>query len=1581
MPFIKSHSNYVLKSKHQDVNDGTIFERDITTIGAVDQFSPGQTPIYRSNNFIITVRNDGRPANQYNTSKWKENDSGDIWTLQTIDNMVSDFEDDNDTKIVLKQDYYDFRDFAYYGSLTELFRVSVGDILARFPGELYITSDYAYYTVRESYDFEKIETKYPIGGYGKKTDEDGNLLPKYSVISNPFNINLYVDNVPDGADPLKYFAENGFLNYQIGKPKTTTTKLKCGENIEDYLEWCDITGWTVTYHDPCSKIPDFCNCSDLEIETWTPSKCECDNLQATLLTSNNRATRNLLKASSNEASDDESEESEEYYRRIATITISYTCEDGTSGEIIIYAYLDDYNNVVYMVDNEDEQQGDLTGMHIRPRKADKPHYFLDVFYSDSDNFQKLLVNEDTHYKATFSVIRENAYGYYREFVSLQFPTGAGGYNLDATNYGFNEYTNQMVEIGEYYDENFTDNLWRSMTHEAIKNFDWTYTREYETGEEEEYVLGGQRIQKALRVFAREFDEIISYINNIKTLNRVTYDERGNIPNYFLTDVVENEGWDVKLVYPYTLTEYFYVEEYYFENTKYDTKEDAIVVAKDKYKQEQGETDKEYNARIEGLIRTVVTDEKQICEDSGDTKWAEGGDTCDGQLNNMACGKKITRDFSQNSTNKVKPYTQWMIGDGSENGYFIVCKGDNCTSIATVTADSPIIDKCADGETEVTVNWKKTGGEDSRIEIPTPCEYSDMNYVFVNSDCDSTLLDNCALGGQGSLKNKIKTYTDETEWSYQQVNNEFLKRLKINSRYIWRHKGTVEGIEMILAMFGMKSKRWVEAHPEWEIKCKYTDCDGSEEEGTECHEMWDYDIQEYSSFTSRLEETWDVIHQNYRINWINSTKTITYDNRFISNYNQYGANQDALPYQGIPLAYREAYVSEEGEDAYLGYSAGTPVQKINYLDEKNEKIIKRYLYPNFNKEEEFDGDPYFQMRGGWLSKMIVGDTRKPATEGEEGETPIWNFQFNTDDEIVFNKYLAKGYEESGFTHDNTPLYKETIRNIRRVDGIGKLLSIPTIELYNGIICYVTQIEKNSAIIDNVIYPISIEWYNDETKPQDSGHTVSSVTFVKTEGFVKVGNSKFFDTTIWLYDIDGEERVYDIEAMEDGSKLKAYIKDGGFICKEDENGYYSISDFQILTNETDSNNFTNYYLLDDINYADTLAKIEYDETTSATSWTNGWRRLFRVDKEYLKISTITNYYEGNNPHNGKMIYDNGHEYFTYFNRIFKHAADNELFDERCYEDFYEALDDEITHYGFSGLIENNEDILQYDDFLVPDTKIHYFGNYKTKSGDAKSYGVPNIDKVYIYGDNTYRLSGETEGQGGYDKIYFVETDKVEMYNLSANTISTEEDVKKGWIEEENPYNALTAKTDTIVTHTYTYNEKTQDYDDVKETKTVKRYPVMDEVTKQVVNNKIFDITFRLHLTFDEEGNPLSWYSKRVQEELKYIDDIVMNYLTQMIPSTTILRIKYQMSDVIPTVVINGNASTEEDTNDTNNRGNEEETITKTYTLNVTPNCTTSQRNIGKITDSDLGASVNVIQEAGKCSTCPGKCDCNNLNAKKL
>ena len=60
--------------------------------------------------------------------------------------------------------------------------------------------------------------------------------------------------------------------------------------------------------------------------------------------------------------------------------------------------------------------------------------------------------------------------------------------------------------------------------------------------------------------------------------------------------------------------------------------------------------------------------------------------------------------------------------------------------------------------------------------------------------------------------------------------------------------------------------------------------------------------------------------------------------------------------------------------------------------------------------------------------------------------------------------------------------------------------------------------------------------------------------------------------------------------------------------------------------------------------------------------------------------------------------------------------------------------------------------------------------------------------------------------------------------------------------------------------------------------------DSITNQIVNNKRFTIKFYLH----QFGDRNAWFKQ--QEEIKYLDDVVMNYLTQMIPSTTILNIIY-------------------------------------------------------------------------------------------
>ena len=138
MAYIKSYSNYVLKSKHQVTNDGTIYERDYTTIGGLGNYTKNQTPIYQTGNFIMTVNNEKVNAKILSNEKWEENANGEIWTYSNVENISSNTEF-KDNKIVLKEDFHSLLDFAYFGSCTELVRTSITDALNKFPGELFAT--------------------------------------------------------------------------------------------------------------------------------------------------------------------------------------------------------------------------------------------------------------------------------------------------------------------------------------------------------------------------------------------------------------------------------------------------------------------------------------------------------------------------------------------------------------------------------------------------------------------------------------------------------------------------------------------------------------------------------------------------------------------------------------------------------------------------------------------------------------------------------------------------------------------------------------------------------------------------------------------------------------------------------------------------------------------------------------------------------------------------------------------------------------------------------------------------------------------------------------------------------------------------------------------------------------------------------------------------------------------------------------------------------------------------------------------------------------------------------------------------
>lgn len=871
MPYIKSHSNYVLKKKHQDVTNGTVYERDMTTIGGRDNFAPGQVPLYRSGNFVITVNNDNDVTKATEHSSWEKNTSGDVWTLKTLDNYIIEDNASDDKRIELKKNFYDLRDFAYFGSCSELVRASIDDIIKHFPGELYIPYEFNVvssitYTdtvyddsgntssTTVTSEFSSVEdipsdiniahtdiipiyngvpvfyyddTKYNGGSeIDVGFDEEGNSLREIHrlggdnmyLVDNPFGINIYTEHVNESMitddNFLKYFANNGYKNYEAidisGKPHEFTVSTTILESDEKgYAFYAE------------------------------PQKQDVGNVNGSFFA-------NIFSYQDDTC----------IGRKYAST--KFTIKDNNE-EFSIETYISNDNKAIYLIDLSKEGENyqlidkDTHQFKYRIRPKTK---FIEKFFSNLDNFEKVLLNRKSSpkYTATFNIINDDEYGYFTDIERFTFPTSYGGYNLGSYDSAYSDYVSKLAEIAEYYDENFSDNMYRSMTHEAIKNFDWTYEKSKVREVEEDIQNSANKIAAVIRLFGREYDELLSYINNLTSYNVITYNNINNLPDYFLSDSVDGKGWDVKQVIPYTLYEYIGDDI-----TKEYTKE--------------GEARKE--------------DEKS----------------------NSVNGEHLHRIFNQDTKLKFKPYTK-DFDNPFPNGYFYVCTCGNGSAITP--SDSDYIFSISPKERN---NLPNSGGTFNAALNSSYIDKSDVSFYKTSKDFNGNeITGETYIDCGGTLRTRIKNYSSENEWTMNELNNEFLKRLYINSTYIWRHKGTLDGIEMILGMFGMKSKRWYDSLPAYE-KEAYKD---------ETYRKFDFEIKEYTSFAKGIEDSYISEIGDFKYDWINKAKEISY------------GTSDYEPYQGLPVTYR-----------------------------LSEDKTKRYIYPHFDKSKTYDGSIYYQMDGGWL----------------------------------------------------------------------------------------------------------------------------------------------------------------------------------------------------------------------------------------------------------------------------------------------------------------------------------------------------------------------------------------------------------------------------------------------------------------------------------------------------------------------------------------------------------------------------------------------------------------------------------------
>ena len=1461
--YIKSYSNYVLETKHQQTKDGTIYEKDITTIGGRDQFARGQVPIYKTGNFVITINNDNSVYKKVNEKDWHRNENGEVWTLDTISHYQKDEKSSYDKKIVIKKDYYDLRDYAYYGSCSELIRVSIDDIIKRYPGELFAPYETIYVPSAGGngvqYAKDAAEAAFGSGGYKSKkvglkgyytsfenrparrvkdvcgndvvlksvslidpltdselknlqngnpytrefkyiTDKYGNVkdVKSLSLIDNPFGINIHSTYVPENGDPSKYFAGGGIENYVAYiKDKCESDDWQIDSDHEYSIEIEDVIWdglWDGSFYET-EAIGGSCdinfnnnnNCSELinvvikatevrvkgcALECIDPGKylgtmklCfKKNDYTFRTIPGLQRRNNNPLAVCCNDTLDFPGDGGEGTYvdKEGNTVTGS-TVESFKISDcnywLTVYMFMGNNNEVKYLVEDEINEQFPCENFQIRIRPKQN---IIEEYFNSLDLFERVLLNRDSDpiYTANFELIGDNDYGMYTYTKQFTFPTTYGGYNLGSSSQKYLNYVKSLSDIGEYYDELFTDNLWRSMTHESIKNFDWTYTRHFTPGEEEPFVEGGTKIQKVIRLYGREFDEVNTYIDAIDDLNTVTYNNVNNLPDYFFTDKLSDYGWDVKLIYPLKLSEFVYGHDF--------IPIDINKLFTDKYN-EDGKK-----------ITTAQAELMNYFYDSDNKK----------KRNKITIQRVFNQDFN---TLKVKPYSCENITYNCL-GYFDTSKNKivNCNEKIKLTA---------------TVDEK-------------PDCYDPSNV-----------------------------YCDETEFTSADVNSEFMKRFIINSPDIIRHKGTIEGIEMLLSLFGLRSKNSVYNNEKYfntksnargcgettQLNANLTsaqgDCDLQAQvkagdvtgkpveyfdvdktKVKECDDvirvtadrsncltltcdgekyfcnykddfifnLYDYDIKEYTLFTTRQEDEWIPSKNMYKYDWLNTTKLVTYGN-----------SGKYVPYQGLPISYR---------------------------DEEVNGVKKRYLYPHFDTNSTYDGNPYYQMKGGWLAKY--------STDGDS----VTPFMFDIKNNIVTKKSQ----------YDVRELFTETVKNIKCVNTIQDLLSNPSLATGNGDLCQVLDLSGRYAIIDGFVYTL----YNELTDEEGGGNTFFYATIENNS--LSVGNALFTEYVVISnpYYPEFKQRIDLTDENVNNSEIKIYIL-------KDEEGKYdidvfskdmSISTFTMFENGKymDGDNFTNYFMINNVDYYNELSVL-------------GWQQLRDNEFEYYRINTLTDYREGNNPHTGHMRYDNGYEYLTYFQRVFKHVVDNDLIDYRQYDEVDIDYIYDMQELGFSNLISENECEKNYDEFLRVDNKCHYFGQIFTRTDNE---GNDNRDGLSCF--KKRELADSTM----FDVVDGKPIPHSNIYSISDIYRSVEIEDADG-----------TPKIN-VLRYGNVYSKFGEGSEQDNGT--------IDTNTDQIVNTKRMEIEF--YIKCNKE------YSTEWLEEVKYIDSVILPYLTQMIPSTVIWSVKY-------------------------------------------------------------------------------------------
>lgn len=554
-----------MRSRHQRTDLGTIMERDwVTTNGLnVLRFGPGRKIWYNSGNFVFTTAN----IPTYH-KKHKLSTEVKTWTwddCKSADGTVND----------ITPNFYttDLRDYAYYGSCVEMIRATVEDIISDFPGNLTTTFNYPITDWRKTGHIVEYMESAPTF-----TPVEGNIslqiTPSDDYPENCWNINKKwyyyikskweeVEEVPNTSsmselDQYYYVLEDGTIKKLVertikvdeeerkvieiedyGTPILTNNFISYYTKEFDYYEYNYGSASFDVKEAPIGVVDGFALDNPFKIDM---------HHQRVILDKYDNPMRFMAQSWSKYCvvNGDGKEEKITSFA-IEPKDVPECCEEGlvmyditiktekSKKPYVIKVYYVG-GDIVYIYNNK--KYPPMT--EIRPQQE-----YIDEYFANLKGFKRQLLRQDTtpFYSNKFITPSEENFVWFYPVKMYIWPSK--GYCIDISSSAFEEFITKMFDIGQNFDELWCDNLYRSMTHESIKNFDWTYSRDYYEGDAQDNIDGGERMQKIIRVFGRVFDDIKLYIDTLKNIRNTTYDKYKNSPEGLLSDEVSIKGIDVK----------------------------------------------------------------------------------------------------------------------------------------------------------------------------------------------------------------------------------------------------------------------------------------------------------------------------------------------------------------------------------------------------------------------------------------------------------------------------------------------------------------------------------------------------------------------------------------------------------------------------------------------------------------------------------------------------------------------------------------------------------------------------------------------------------------------------------------------------------------------------------------------------------------------------------------------------------------------------------------------------------------------------------------------------------------------------